>query len=143
MKLEDFIAVNTSDTYVGVYKDTELIDEFTNDKSKNALYKEAQVVDFHVHNENTIAVMVVVSAADENSKEYKGYSLRESGNVKYLFKTRPYDEAKYFSARSVDGYNWVITKDGRRMSDRMCDFHTIVDIVESLNSSIKPCICHN
>lgn len=78
-----------------------------------------------------------------NPNEYKGYSLRESGDVKYLFKARPYDEAEYYTAQSQDKINWRIIRGGKKLMEKTCDFHTIVDIVDSLNSSIKPRMCHN
>lgn len=79
----------------------------------------------------------------ENPNEYKGYFLRTSDSGKYLFKARPYDEAEYYTAKSSDGENWLVTKSGRELMERVCDFHTIVDIVDSLNASIKPRMCHN
>lgn len=76
--------------------------------------------------------------------EYKGYELRSVQGVQYPFKPRPYDNAAYYGASSIDGLNWTIRYNGIGKPENFVgDFYAVVDMLEKLNKDIKPIICHN
>ena len=76
--------------------------------------------------------------------EYKGYELRSVQGVQYPFKPRPYDNAAYYGASSIDGLNWTIRYNGIGKPEKFVgDFYAVVDALEKLNKDIKPIICHN
>lgn len=75
--------------------------------------------------------------------EYKGYTLRESNGSFYPSKPRPYDDADYYYASSLDKVNWVIGYNGKRHASIKGDFRDVVDYLERLNKNIEPIMCHN
>lgn len=74
---------------------------------------------------------------------YKGYALHESNGIKYPFKPRPYDDAHYYYASSIDGICWKIGYKGNTLRKADGTFESIVDILETLNENIKSKICIN
>ena len=76
-------------------------------------------------------------------KEYKGYVLRKSNGLQYPFKARPYDNADYYCASSLDGRSWIIKYKGKHQVSIKGRFEDAVDLLEKLNKDIKPIICHN
>lgn len=75
--------------------------------------------------------------------EYKGYILRESNSLKYPFKARPYDDADYYYAKSVDGVHWIIGYKGKCHMNMNGNFEDVVDLLERLNKNIKPKMSHD
>lgn len=79
----------------------------------------------------------------QEALEYKGYKLRKAndGSV-YPFKARPYDEANYYYAKSLDEQHWTIGHKGKPHSEVIGSFQDIVDRLEDLNKDIRPQMCH-
>lgn len=81
----------------------------------------------------------------ENEKNtYKGYILCERTDNKFqTYKSRPYDDADYYWARTEDKLHWDIIYKGRKRYEWVGTFEQIIDELENFNSKISAKIIHN